>query len=104
MEIVTIHASRNTEDLYLFGDVCTYDNRSEPLATVTAVYCFEGLMVDLKSYRGKSTLSTWRGLREYLAKAGAIRVEWRRDNTGIECAKAYDLINKKFIEPLFNSL
>ena len=103
MHIVTIHASKISEDLYFFdGDICTYDNRQEPLATVTAVYVFEGTLVDLRAFRGKPTVSLFRALKKYLAEQGAARVEWRRDNTDVERAKAYSLITGKAVAPLFN--
>lgn len=104
MQIVTVHASVIAEDLYVFNDSCTYDQRSEPIATVTAVYSFEGLMVDLKAFRGAPSPSILREIGKYLAERGVVRIEWRRENMGIERAKAYSLIEQKYVEPLFTQI
>jgi len=104
IQVVTITASAICEDLYFFDQGCSYDQRSEPLATLIAVYSFEGLMADIRGLRGTMTPSIFRAVIQYMAERGVVRMEWRRDNTGIERARAYDLINKRFIEPLFNSL
>jgi len=102
VDIVSVHASRIAEDLYCFGDTCTYDQRDDPLCTVTAVYSFEGSMVELRAFRGKITPSVWRAVKKYLAERGVARVEWRRDNTGVERAKAYSITERRFVEPLFD--
>ena len=104
IQVVTITASAICEDLYFFDQGCSYDQRSKPLATVIAVYSFEGLMADLRGLRGTMTPSIFRAIRQYMAERGCARVEWRRDNTGVERARAYDLIANKFVTPLFTQI
>ena len=104
IQIVTVTASAICEDLYFFAQGSSFQQRSEPLATLIAVYSFEGLMADLRGLRGTMKPSIFKAMRQYMAEKGCARVEWRRDNTGVERARAYDLIANKFVPPLFTQI
>lgn len=104
MAVYNAHASEIADTLYIYKPGDSYEKKSDPKATMTISYVFEGRLADIKCYTGKITPSVVRAIGNDLRRKGVVRVEWRRHNTGKQRAKAYDVVTRLPVEPLFNLL
>ena len=74
--VVTIHAAPLVEQLYCFGDSCSYDQRDEPICIMDAIYTHEGERVYLSGLRGRFNKDAWRAVRRHVAMQGAVQAEY----------------------------
>lgn len=73
---VTVHAAPLVEQLYVFGDSCSYDQRDKPLCIIDAIYTHEGERVYISGLRGSFNRAVYRVVVKHVARQGAVQLEY----------------------------
>lgn len=74
--MVILHVSPLVEEVYVFSPGCSYDQRSEPLCVMDAIYTHEGERVYISGLRGKFNREIAREVIQLMARKGVVQIEF----------------------------